>query len=180
MSQHDMASFPDSAFGRNAYERKVVVDYAASEGLSPSDIFTHCLTEVDATRWPAPTLSAAATAAGHMVGGHMAGGRLVPPTMNPAAAGGGGQLPLPLSNYECCGRCAEDAFSQLLYKYRQAIPAGDLPDAVTRRPNCWYGKECRTQSHNHAHAEQKNHICDNTRGAGPAGGGGGGARPGGS
>jgi hypothetical protein len=174
MAQHSIADFPDSAFGRNAYERKVLVDYAASEGLSPADVFTHCLTEVDAARWPAPKLASGggAAAAARSIQWTAAGMHGAPP---PA-----GQLPLPVSDYECCVLCASEAFGQLLYNYREGIPAAELPDAVTRRPNCWYGNECRTQSHNYAHAEQKNHICENTKGrnAGGAGRGRGGGAAG--
>ena len=55
--------------------------------------------------------------------------------------------------------------SSPLCRYREALPAGELPDAVLRRPNCWYGSECRTQVHNRQHAERLNHICGPSRGS---------------
>ncbi|KAF8601466.1 hypothetical protein BDV93DRAFT_524646 [Ceratobasidium sp. AG-I] len=38
--------------------------------------------------------------------------------------------------------------------------AGVFPPEVANLPNCWYGRECRTQSHNVQHAERYNHNCD--------------------
>ncbi|KAK7197003.1 FHA domain/Zinc finger, C3HC4 type (RING finger) containing protein [Novymonas esmeraldas] len=58
-----------------------------------------------------------------------------------------------------CQRCAAAVFAELLFHYRRSIAAADLPDSVTRRPNCWYGKECRTQFHKPQHAQNFNHVC---------------------
>ncbi|XP_024131686.1 E3 ubiquitin-protein ligase CHFR isoform X2 [Oryzias melastigma] len=59
----------------------------------------------------------------------------------------------------CCGL---RAFRELAYKYRQNIPASELPAAVTSRPDCYWGRNCRTQVKAH-HATNFNHICEQTR-----------------
>ncbi|KPA77439.1 hypothetical protein ABB37_06837 [Leptomonas pyrrhocoris] len=58
-----------------------------------------------------------------------------------------------------CQRCAARVFAELLFHYRRGIPSDDLPESVTRRSNCWYGKECRTQFHKPQHAQNFNHVC---------------------
>ncbi|EDV22482.1 uncharacterized protein TRIADDRAFT_28805 [Trichoplax adhaerens] len=63
-----------------------------------------------------------------------------------------------------CHRCSISALRPLAYCYRNDIPNTELPAEVTRRPNCWYGKECRTQKNSLAHARNYNHICENRRG----------------
>ncbi|KAK2902450.1 E3 ubiquitin-protein ligase CHFR isoform X1 [Channa argus] len=59
----------------------------------------------------------------------------------------------------CCGMVA---FKELAYKYRQNIPPCELPAAVTSRPDCYWGRNCRTQVKAH-HAMKFNHICEQTR-----------------
>ncbi|KAM3868186.1 E3 ubiquitin-protein ligase CHFR [Diretmus argenteus] len=61
-----------------------------------------------------------------------------------------------------CFCCGLRAFKELAYKYRQNIPPSDLPAAVTSRPNCYWGRNCRTQVKAH-HAMKFNHICEQTR-----------------
>lgn len=58
-----------------------------------------------------------------------------------------------------CKPCCQRVFSGLLYHLRRSIPRDALPDNVTNRPNCWYGKECRTQYKNIGHAQNYNHAC---------------------
>ena len=79
-----------------------------------------------------------------------------------------------------CHACWEAVFATLCYQYRAAIPAAELPAAVTARQDCWYGRECRTQHTKPAHAERLNHIClPMERGKGGKGKGGGGRQEGG-
>ncbi|KAF1388790.1 hypothetical protein PFLUV_G00066310 [Perca fluviatilis] len=61
-----------------------------------------------------------------------------------------------------CFCCGLRAFKELAYKYRQNIPASELPAAVTSRPDCYWGRNCRTQVKAH-HAMKFNHICEQTR-----------------
>lgn len=51
-----------------------------------------------------------------------------------------------------CHVCALSALKKLAYGYRRDIPNEDLPDSVTRREDCYWGKECRTQYKNPVHA----------------------------
>ncbi|XP_051922959.1 E3 ubiquitin-protein ligase CHFR isoform X1 [Hippocampus zosterae] len=59
----------------------------------------------------------------------------------------------------CCGLMV---FKELAYKYRQNIPKSELPAAVLSRPDCYWGRNCRTQVKAH-HAMKFNHICEQTR-----------------
>ncbi|KAM9391518.1 LOW QUALITY PROTEIN: E3 ubiquitin-protein ligase CHFR [Pholidichthys leucotaenia] len=61
-----------------------------------------------------------------------------------------------------CLRCGLRLFKELAYQYRQKIPASELPVAVTSRPDCYWGRNCRTQVKAH-HAMKFNHICEQTR-----------------
>jgi E3 ubiquitin-protein ligase CHFR len=63
----------------------------------------------------------------------------------------------------CCNLCALKLFNEVLYPYRASIPQSELPSRARGRDNCWYGRECRTQTHNAEHARKLNHICENTR-----------------
>ncbi|KPP70552.1 E3 ubiquitin-protein ligase CHFR-like [Scleropages formosus] len=87
-------------------------------------------------------------------------------------------------NTVLCHCCGLRAFKELAYKYRQNIPASELPAhmnfiqypllsppttttckfaaAVTSRPDCYWGRNCRTQVKAH-HAMKFNHICEQTR-----------------
>lgn len=66
-------------------------------------------------------------------------------------------------NTALCYACGLRKFKDLAYLYRFSIPNKDLPAEVTSRPNCHWGKNCRTQRHNMGHAQRFNHICDQTR-----------------
>ncbi|KAI1901068.1 hypothetical protein AGOR_G00056330 [Albula goreensis] len=65
-------------------------------------------------------------------------------------------------NVVLCYCCGLRTFKELAYKYRQNIPASELPAAVTSRPDCYWGRNCRTQVKAH-HAMKFNHICEQTR-----------------
>ncbi|XP_063820764.1 E3 ubiquitin-protein ligase CHFR [Pseudophryne corroboree] len=65
-------------------------------------------------------------------------------------------------NTVLCYFCGLRNFRDLTYQYRQNIPPTELPVAVTSRPNCYWGRNCRTQVKAH-HAMKFNHICEQTR-----------------
>ncbi|KAI0224566.1 E3 ubiquitin-protein ligase CHFR [Lamellibrachia satsuma] len=62
-----------------------------------------------------------------------------------------------------CYRCALTELQTLAYLYRKAIPNDQLPTPVTLRPDCYWGKHCRTQLNKPPHAARYNHICEQTR-----------------
>uniref|UniRef100_A0AAQ6AAH8 E3 ubiquitin-protein ligase CHFR n=1 Tax=Amphiprion ocellaris TaxID=80972 RepID=A0AAQ6AAH8_AMPOC len=66
------------------------------------------------------------------------------------------------ANTILCFCCGLGAFKELAYKYRQNIPPSELPAGVTSRPDCYWGRNCRTQVKAH-HAMKFNHICEQTR-----------------
>ncbi|CAL8250468.1 unnamed protein product [Boreogadus saida] len=61
-----------------------------------------------------------------------------------------------------CYCCGQRTFKELAYRFRQNIPASELPAAVTARPDCYWGRNCRTQVKAH-HAVKFNHVCEQTR-----------------
>ncbi|XP_019854831.1 PREDICTED: E3 ubiquitin-protein ligase CHFR-like [Amphimedon queenslandica] len=62
-----------------------------------------------------------------------------------------------------CFACALKNMKDLAFQYRSDISSEELPDSVTDRPNCHWGRQCRTQVHNTGHAKTYNHICPQTR-----------------
>ncbi|XP_062619679.1 E3 ubiquitin-protein ligase CHFR-like [Saccostrea cucullata] len=67
------------------------------------------------------------------------------------------------SNTTTCYACALRNFKDLAYCYRADIKKEDLPEAVTKRNDCYWGKNCRTQKNRPHHAQNFNHICQQTR-----------------
>ncbi|CUA75081.1 hypothetical protein RSOLAG22IIIB_01722 [Rhizoctonia solani] len=59
----------------------------------------------------------------------------------------------------CIGSTVQNGFAE---SWRRKIENGEvpLPAQVPNLSNCWYGRDCRTQSHNVAHATRLNHDCD--------------------
>ncbi|XP_032899833.1 E3 ubiquitin-protein ligase CHFR isoform X2 [Amblyraja radiata] len=66
------------------------------------------------------------------------------------------------TNTVLCYCCGLHNFRELTYQYRQNIPKEELPGSVTARPDCYWGRNCRTQVKAH-HAMKFNHICEQTR-----------------
>ncbi|XP_051888509.1 E3 ubiquitin-protein ligase CHFR isoform X1 [Pristis pectinata] len=66
------------------------------------------------------------------------------------------------TNAVLCYCCGLHNFRELAYQYRQNIPKEELPGSVTARPDCYWGRNCRTQVKAH-HAMKFNHICEQTR-----------------
>eukprot|EP01028_Stygiella_incarcerata_P012655 TRINITY_DN8010_c0_g1_i1.p1 TRINITY_DN8010_c0_g1~~TRINITY_DN8010_c0_g1_i1.p1 ORF type:complete len:470 (+),score=93.67 TRINITY_DN8010_c0_g1_i1:90-1499(+) len=58
-----------------------------------------------------------------------------------------------------CRSCTLRHFGEWIFQYRVSIPASELPDTVTCRPDCWHGKTCWTQR-KRSHAEKYNHACE--------------------
>ncbi|GFR59170.1 E3 ubiquitin-protein ligase CHFR [Elysia marginata] len=66
-------------------------------------------------------------------------------------------------NTPICFTCGLKNFQDLAYCYRRDIAHEDLPAEVTARPDCHWGKNCRTQKNKPDHAKRFNHICEQTR-----------------
>lgn len=67
------------------------------------------------------------------------------------------------SDSTVCYPCALRNFRDLAYSFRSDIKREDLPEAVRRRNDCYWGKNCRTQKNKPHHAQNFNHICEQTR-----------------
>eukprot|EP01156_Anaeramoeba_ignava_P000572 Anaeramoba_ignava/a107418_5.p1 GENE.a107418_5~~a107418_5.p1 ORF type:complete len:123 (+),score=28.96 a107418_5:37-405(+) len=61
------------------------------------------------------------------------------------------------SNSLICKNCFIPFLNELLYGYRVKID-----DQFPKRDNCWYGRNCRTQTHKLSHCQRYNHICEQT------------------
>ncbi|KAJ3033074.1 hypothetical protein HDV00_006806 [Rhizophlyctis rosea] len=57
-----------------------------------------------------------------------------------------------------CYGCASKIFDELCYLYRRKIPRDNLPARGKNRSDCWWGRNCRTQTHNNDHAQRLNHV----------------------
>ncbi|KAI8507189.1 hypothetical protein Bbelb_145690 [Branchiostoma belcheri] len=62
-----------------------------------------------------------------------------------------------------CYTCGLRNFRQLAYQYRSHIPRDQLPAEATSRPDCYWGRNCRTQHSKPHHAKNFSHICEQTR-----------------
>ncbi|ELU13559.1 hypothetical protein CAPTEDRAFT_218257 [Capitella teleta] len=67
------------------------------------------------------------------------------------------------ANTVVCYACGLRNFKDLVYEFRKEIPKEELPAAVISRPDCHWGKNCRTQRSKLHHAQNFNHICDQTK-----------------
>lgn len=69
------------------------------------------------------------------------------------------------SKFILCHGCGLKNLRELAFQFRRDIPRNELPAAVTSRPDCHWGKNCRTQTNptNPHHASRYNHVCDQTR-----------------
>ena len=166
------------------FQTKILQDYLAAKGVTAVDLRQTLLERLGSGEY---TLSVMPAEADDMAGAMAnypwhggaaaaaaatAGAATAAPALSARAIGrGSGQA---VADAHSCGDCFKKILTELLYQYRAAIPNVDLPSDVTGRSDCWYGKECRTQSNpaNPAHAVRLNHICEPR----PAGGRGGGGR----
>ncbi|KAF9972825.1 hypothetical protein BGZ73_003992 [Actinomortierella ambigua] len=67
------------------------------------------------------------------------------------------------SSDKLCHPCQIDFFKHgPIYQWRKNIDPARLPPRVVSRPNCWYGRACRTQYNfqNPGHAQRLNHVCE--------------------
>jgi hypothetical protein len=138
VKDHTMASspLPVRTFGGNTIEQTILSAYLASAGVSIQDAWLECVRQFIAGAW---VPDVAAVVAG-VQGGSPGVGAVSPESV-------------------VCRPCSLRVFAGLLYHFRRAIPREALPPSVVSRPNCWYGRDCRTQFHNVAHAQNYNHAC---------------------
>lgn len=66
------------------------------------------------------------------------------------------------SNDAVCDTCWKDLWFQMVFYYRTQVNF-DMPKAIKDRPDCYWGVNCRTMSHNTDHARRYNHILFQTR-----------------
>eukprot|EP00742_Colponemidia_sp_Colp-10_P004278 GILJ01004563.1.p1 GENE.GILJ01004563.1~~GILJ01004563.1.p1 ORF type:complete len:508 (+),score=59.34 GILJ01004563.1:89-1525(+) len=141
LQEYTFNNIPPHTFRRNQYELGVVRNVLTAKSMSIQDLFTTMLPKLDGSNWTFP----------------LASGLLGIGTLAVGAA----TVSVKSTTFLCNG-CATHAFAELCYKFRESLPAEDLPAEVTSRVNCWYGRDCRTQSTNLEHAKRLNHVCDPT------------------
>jgi E3 ubiquitin-protein ligase CHFR len=52
-----------------------------------------------------------------------------------------------------CRQCGLSLVRDLIYQFREELPEESFLESGRRRPNCFYGRMCRTQKHNEDHAK---------------------------
>lgn len=122
------------AINGNYYESAVLMDYLRKKKMSWRDVLNTCLVKLDANEYEIAMRTLCFT----------------PHSGNIT------------SSSVLCKECAYKCFSQLVYHYRKDIPKEELPADVTTREDCYWGRNCRTQTKQH-HARKFNHICEQTR-----------------
>ncbi|KAJ3766802.1 hypothetical protein FB446DRAFT_757070 [Lentinula raphanica] len=72
-----------------------------------------------------------------------------------------GQQPLPdwTEDSYLCDTCFTSFLVENLWLWWRYIKS----DSEPLKENCWYGYDCRTQTHNRIHAQKLNHLCEQTR-----------------
>ncbi|KAJ3904684.1 hypothetical protein F5879DRAFT_954081 [Lentinula edodes] len=76
-----------------------------------------------------------------------------------ATMAGAGVLPDWKEDDCLCQSCFKSFLIENLWVWLRQVKANSAPLAE----NCWYGYNCRTQTHNLAHAQKLNHLCEQTR-----------------
>lgn len=141
----NLCELPPHVLGDSAIERDRLVAALGREGLSVEDLFRRCC---------------AAAASGTTA--------LAAPPAEPGAAGASAadtSSTVALLPDDClCHACAQRVFAQRIFAWRADQIARERTAAPTAAlPDCYYGKNCRTQRHNAAHAAKFNHVCEQTR-----------------
>nr|VZI34199.1 unnamed protein product [Spirometra erinaceieuropaei] len=62
-----------------------------------------------------------------------------------------------------CRACRRSCLSRLVYAWRLNLPQAAVSQNWPHRPNCYYGRNCRTQVSSLTHAQRYNHCCEQTR-----------------
>lgn len=192
LEQYEFHAIPPNSFSNNTYEQEVLREYLADLRLPVQTVFSAGLDrlrdgryilswafgkvyaerhdgnsgEGDDTAGSAPLHGAQTDGTLGVVQGNGVGGQSSSNAMGNLAAALVPTIPVRTTitpTSITCRYCAEHIFSELCYLYREELQVDVLPAAVTGRPDCWYGRECRTQSHNRSHAVRLNHICPQTR-----------------
>jgi hypothetical protein len=109
-----LPDLPDEVFQWNAVERAIVLECMHSAGLSPSQLFQHCLQELRAGRLQCADALGPADGRGLNVTG----------ITSIATAAQAGDVHL-------CRCCVPKLFAGMVYAWRAALPADSLPPTVT-------------------------------------------------
>ena len=125
------ASIPQNAINKNGFERNLLESYLQSKNIPMTRLADDLVGSAEDNQWELNLGKL------YLVGKKM---RINRRTL-------------------VCQECSGAVWSELLYRFRQMI-GGELPENIKRRPDCWYGRECRTQVHKLSHAQKYNHVCE--------------------
>jgi len=138
------AWFPPEVMGRllidSQFESKILTDHLASKRMTKEDLFDWCVSQLDSGQISLPSRLNSGLGRpypGMVVIEEVKGDSLV------------------------CYNCALKFFKEIAYSYRAGLSPADLPLSA-RRPDCWWGHECRTAKTKPEHAAKLNHICEKT------------------
>lgn len=168
--------------GGNEFERGVLEEWlgprgglvtalnrALEEPNPPGVARVHVVLERAAAPGSATALAAAAAPPAPADGGSSGSSSgAAPPPAGAAAAGAArpAGVVLPdgaLTELNACKPCATGLLRAIVYALRERIPDAELPARARGRPDCWYGRGCRTMRHKPMHAAKLNHICEQRR-----------------
>ena len=127
IEDQNAASIPECAFGKNDYEKKILIDYLEDHKWNLVHEFKKKLTEMEVRKWKYKNNL-------------------------------GKNVSLKRTD-TVCKKCFETIWSDMLYRYRKSLQSS-MASAIKKRPNCWYGITCSSQSKDLAHAKKYNHICE--------------------
>ena len=118
----------------NSHELRILKDYTATKQLSANDVFALCRDK--------------------LLGGEFSARRV----------GAVADETADWDDQTCvCVRCAEHLLCDLAFQWRLTLAPEEFPSSVTDRPDCHWGKNCRTQFSRPHHAANFNHCCEQTR-----------------
>jgi len=64
---------------------------------------------------------------------------------------------------QLCKGCLAKISGEALFEYYSQVPPESIPPPAGGRSACWWGRNCRAQTHNMRHASRLNHICPQTK-----------------
>lgn len=144
------------------YETKILTDYLTAKGMTKEEMFARCADNLDNGRYTVTNEGIwSSTGGGSSSSSHSAWSASSNPIVSPGHLTMTNQIK---GDTLFCRACALKVMKQLIYQFREKdVDKADLPAAVAARPDCWWGKNCRTALCKPLHAEKLNHVCPQTR-----------------
>jgi len=165
---------PAQVLNNNRIEREILLAAMQKLNLTVQDVYNVVCTRLQSGGYDLPTsvhyhpnTNAATTVTVPAASTHVvdaSGSSSSATAANSSSTTAASTIQQLIANEYVCKECATEVFRELCYTYREReVQNADLPAFAQNRANCWYGKECRSQTHNEQHARRLNHICENAK-----------------